>query len=205
MRLSRLTGSSGVLAAVLLAFPGLLFAAQAFVKHQNLSEMVAEADRIYRGQVISINTGDLEINGASIPTATYRILVTDHFKGEVDQQKGEQKVAELRVVGTHKKFLSVNGDLASMPVLPDLPQLKIGEEYLLLTNAPNQYGLSNTIGLGQGYFQISFTDDGEVCANQLDNLGLFKSMGVSMPAKGPVAYDDLAALIRAEMATGGQQ
>lgn len=205
MRFRKRTGILGVLAVVIFAIPGLLLAAgQTLVKHQNLSDMVAEADRIYRGQVTSAKASELEINGSSIPTTTYRILISEHFKGDVEEQKGDQRVAVLRAVGTDKKYLRIEGNFAQLPVLPDLPNLEVGSEYLIFANAPNAHGLSNTIGLGQGYFSISVVDSNEMAANELENLGLFKDMGTSMPAKGAVAYSELADMIRAEIA-GGQQ
>lgn len=206
MRNVKVPATLGVLAVVLFILPGVLLAAvQTLVLHQNLAEMVAEADRIYRGTVTSIEAGDVDINGTLVPATTYRIRITDHFKGAVDQEKDDLRIAELRVVGTMKKFLRTEGDFAQLPVLPELPRLEVGEEYLLFTNSPNAYGLSNTIGLGQGYFSITFAGSAEVCANQLDNLGLFNNMGTGMPSKGAVAYAELASIIRAEIAGAGGQ
>lgn len=205
MRFRIVTGTLGVLMAVILAIPSpTLASGQTFVRHQNLSEIVAEADRIYRGKVTSTKIENVEINGSSLATTTFKILVTEHFKGEVEEQKGDKRVAILRVAGTNKPYVRVQGDFAQLSLLPEPPRLKVGDEYLFFTNAPNAHGLSNTIGLGQGYFGINTVDDNELAANQLQNLGLFKDMGTSMPSKGAVAYAELANMIRAEIA-GGQQ
>ena len=206
MRFKRVTGASAVLAALLMAFPGMLLAAgQAIVKQQNLSEMVAEADRVYRGTVISVNSGNLEINGRELPTTTFRIAIKEHFKGDVDEQKGDKMIAILQVAGSNKKYLRTEGDMAMLQVLPAPPQLKKGSDYLFLTNAPNAHGLSNTIGLAQGYFSISNIGGGEMAANSLDNLGLFRDMGAGLPPKGAVAYRELADMIRSEINSAGGQ
>ena len=198
--------STGLLAALALAVPGLLFAAgQTYVKQQNLAEMVAEADRIYRGTVLGVDAGATDVNGRSLPTTTFRIRVTELLKGSVDEQKGEVQIAELRVVGSEKKYLRVEGNMALLNNLPAPPQLRVGEDYLLFTNAPNSYGLSNTIGLAQGWFSISQQGTDEVCENSLNNLGLFRNMGGNRPAKGAIAYGELTDLIRAEIAGAGGQ
>lgn len=189
-----------MLAALLLVAPAALFAAgQAIVLHQNLSEMTAEANRIYRGTVQAVEEGSVDLAGTTLPATTYRIAVSELFKGDVDQQKGDLRAVELKIVGTSKSILRMEGDLAVMSVLPAPPALVIGDDYLFFTNAPNAYGLANTIGLGQGYFHITGVGKAELAANELDNLGLFKGMGEGFPAKGAVSYDALAELIRAEL------
>lgn len=187
------------LLAVALSADSLLGAGQAIVLKQNLSQMVAAAERIYRGTVLSAEEVTVEIGGGQIPATSYQIGVTEHFKGDVDLQKDDQAVVELKMVGNTKPVLRVEGDLAVLPVLPEMPRLAVGGDYLLLTNAANANGLAATIGLAQGSFQISGEGKVETAVNGLNNAGLFAGMVGDFPAEGPISYDTLAAAIRAEL------
>ena len=68
---------------------------------------------------------------------------------------------------------------------------------LMFTTAQSDYGLSVTVGLAQGCFDI----DGSMALNRAGNIGLFKEMSYAGPASGPIAYNELAARIRASLAT----
>jgi len=148
-------------------------AGQAFVKQQNLAEMCDEAANIYRGKVLDISTGSMEIAGGEIPTVTYKLEVSESFKGEYTR-KGDKYYAEFTVAGSFKPVLARSGDLARLNTLPDPPALRVGEQYLLLTNAANQHGLSNTIGLAQGCFHINGVGKTETVMNGANNAGLFR-------------------------------
>ena len=114
-------------------------AAQTFVKHQNLAEMCNEAAMIYRGRVLDISTGTKEIAGGEIPVVSYKLEVSESFKGDF-VQKGDKRYAEITVAGSFKQVLKQVGDYAQLNMLPAPPAMREGEEYLLLTNAPNEYG-----------------------------------------------------------------
>jgi hypothetical protein len=78
-----------------------------------------------------------------------------------------------------------------LSALPELPELGVGEDYVLFTTKPSAVGLSTTVGLGQGAFKLFVSEDGEeLAANELNNAGLFN---------GPVTYTQLASAIRAEL------
>ena len=174
-------------------------AGQAFVRHQNLSEMCDEAALIYRGKVVDISHGTVSMAGGELPTVTFKFEVTETFKGEFFR-KEELFYAEFTVPGSFKPIVRRVGDYEGRLVLPDPPALTVGEEYLVLTNAANQYGLSNTIGLGQGWFHISSQNKTEVVVNGANNLGLFHGMpDEGLEAQGPVSYSDIARIIRAEL------
>ncbi len=87
-----------------------------------------------------------------------------------------------------------------------------GDEYLLLMNAPNSEGLTSPVGIEQGRFRIVHGVDGKALAvNGHGNRGLFqttesKTRFEAMPKRlaeiatrhqdGPIAFDDLRAMIR---------
>ena len=52
------------------------------------------------------------------------------------------------------------------------PSSSVGHDYLLLTTPPSPIGLSTTIGLGQGSFQITGKAGQEMATNEDNNLGL---------------------------------
>jgi hypothetical protein len=95
-----------------------------------------------------------------------------------------------------------------------------GQQLLLLMNAPSRYGLASPVGLEQGRFRIQRDRSGrEVALNGTGNLRLFERLqdAKSMPATlterqsslvarhrgGPVALEDISAMIRAFSTNGG--
>lgn len=156
------------------------------VLHLSLVEMCDRAATIFRGTVVDITPGTIEVAGAELPTVTYKLEASEVFKGEIPAAKGVQ-VIEVTMLGTVKAAVD-SGNLRKFTALPKLPQLTVGNEYLLLTTSESRLGLSTTVGLGQGCFDI-FHDGAktELAANQLNNQGLFA---------GPVEYTALAAAIQ---------
>lgn len=188
-----------LLSAALIAAPH-LEAGQAIVQHQNLSQMCDNAARIYRGEVLGVEESTVTIGSGEFPATAYQIKVTEGFLGDVDQQKDGVGIVELKMIGTNKRGpMKVEGDLAVLSVLPAPPQLAVGEEYLLLTNAPNANGLAYTIGMEQGSFRISGSGKVETAVNALDNVGLFAGMAGNYPARGPIDYATLADAIRNQL------
>jgi hypothetical protein len=166
--------------------------AAATVIQMNLAEMVDRADRIYRGTVLDVREGSVTVGGGELPTVTYRIRVDEAFKGSYEEVKGLQ-IAELKMVG---KLKSSGGAPGRFSALGDLPKLEVGRDYLLLTTQRSAIGLSTTVGLGQGRFELQGKPGQEVAVNANKNLGLFRGMGAGFTAstnlpEGPVAYEDL--------------
>ena len=93
-----------------------------------------------------------------------------------------------------------------------MPELAIGQTYLVFTTQPSAIGLSAIVGLGQGAFRIEQVGKDEVAVNEVNNSGLFRDMTApSAPAarslaapphppvsrrSGPISYDELARQIR---------
>jgi hypothetical protein len=137
--------------------------------------------------------------GGELPTVTFKFEVTETFKGDF-LHKGDQGYAEFTVPGSFKPLVRRVGEYEGRLVLPDPPALRVGEEYLVLTNASNEYGLSNTIGLGQGWFHISLQGRAEVVVNGASNSGLFRGMPEEgLEAQGAVTYAEIAQIIRDEL------
>ena len=82
-------------------------------------------------------------------------------------------------------------------IFRDIPRLDVGRDYLLFTSAASRIGLSTTVGLGQGCFDIV----GSAALNRAGNLGLFRNAVTPGPSKGPIAVDDLSSRIRTILAT----
>ena len=146
----------------------------------NLEQMVDRAGSIFRGTVLDVRSGSIEVGGGQLPTTTYTLRVEERFKGTFEKEAATVEIKNVSTrVGDHEKF----------SVLPEVPRLSVGADYLLITTAPSPLGLSTTVGLGQGAFSL-FTSNREVLAvNAVGNANL----GLD----GPVAYTDLAGQIRA--------
>lgn len=112
------------------------------VQKMDLGEVCARADKIFRGTVVSATEGTVEAGGGQLPTVTYLIKVEEGFQGEFITKGGEQ-YAEVTMLGNFK----TRGI--------ELPELRVGGNYLLMTSRPSAIGLSAPIGLGQGCFTIS--------------------------------------------------
>jgi hypothetical protein len=171
----------------LLAFALIGASAQAsMVQKMGLNEMADRAGSIFRGTVVSASPGTVEAGGGIIRTVDYVIEVSEGFKGSFES-KDDKSFATIRMLANIKGgSFGEDGELQRFSPLPDLPQLAVGGEYLLLATTPGPSGLSTTVGLGQGCFSVSK----EQAVNELNNLGLYE---------GPVAYDVIANDIRAAL------
>ncbi|HSR53494.1 MAG TPA: hypothetical protein VLV83_21935 [Acidobacteriota bacterium] len=158
----------------------------------NLEQLCRQSGQIYRGTVVSVEEKSIEVGGGSLPSLSYTIRVDESFKGTFDNVKGHQ-VAILRTIGTLKQQQSGRSPI------PGFPVLKEGQEYLLMV-APKSVatGLTSTVGLGQGCFEL----DGKVAVNLFNNFGLFRGMS-SPTASGPLTYDQLRQQIKS-IVGGGQ-
>jgi hypothetical protein len=173
----------------------------ATVIQMNLGDMVDRADKIFRGTVLEVREGTVQAGGGELPIVTYRIRVDEAFKGTFEEVKGLQ-IAEITMLGK-LKVTNTSPVRRSADIL-DLPRLDVGQDYLLLTTASSAIGLSTTVGLGQGRFEVQGKPGQETVVNDNENLGLFNGMdatgfgaGVdSLPEGGPLPYNSVAAVIR---------
>lgn len=191
--------SSFFLAAAALAI--CLPVSAATVIQMNLEDMVDRADRIFRGTVLEVSEGTVQAGGGELPVVTYRIRVDEAFKGTYEEVKGLQ-IAEITMLGKLK--VTQSSPVRRSADLLDLPRLEAGAEYLLLTTASSAIGLSTTVGLGQGRFEVAGKPGEETVVNGNQNLGLFHGMDTSgfgagvdsQTEAGPLPYGSVAAVIR---------
>jgi hypothetical protein len=164
----------------------------------NLEDLAARAGRIFRGTVVRIEPGAVEVGGGRLPTLTYTLRVEQAFRGEFEARKGE-RFATVTTLGKTPP-LQV-GNLRRTSPLLEIPRLEMGGSYLLFLTPPSAIGLSAPVGLGQGAFRITEKEGLDLAVNGHDNLGLFRGMTGAAPAPpGPIRYGRLADLLRARTA-----
>jgi hypothetical protein len=163
----------------------------------DLDDLCHRADRIFRGTILHIKSGTVTAGGGEIPTVHYTVEVVEPFKGDFTTT-GDRKLVEIVMLGKGKPVRV--GDFELRSPLPDMPQLRIGENYLLFTTAPGPAGLSTTVGLGQGSFHLTGKPGLETAVNGFENRHLISGMTpTGSPAGEPLPYADLAERIRFEL------
>jgi hypothetical protein len=179
---------TAILVAALAIGLAALPAQGAMVAQMNLGEMTVNAGMIARVEVLDVEQTSMSLGGGELPVIEYTFAVVDPIKGDFDTTKGAA-VVTVRMVGSLKDAPAVNG-VQKVSVLPEMPHLQIGHDYLLFTTEPSAIGLSAPVGLGQGAFGIYTDGKVEMAANELGNAGLFA---------GPVTYDELVSAIDTEL------
>jgi hypothetical protein len=175
----------GIAAFALLASAAM--AQTALVRRLGLAEMSRQAGWIARGTVTAVELGFVSVGERELPTVSYRLKVTEAFKGQLGQEKVIQMLDPSRIPPAESQ------QLRRVPVLPAPPRLEMGREYFLLSTPPGAAGLSSPVGLQQGCFEIQGAPGLETAENSMGNLGL---------SRGPVSYSVLAAAVRAALAHG---
>jgi hypothetical protein len=170
----------------MLAFLALLLAAPsleaAMVARMDLEDLALNAAHIFRGTVMDVEQSSIAVGGGELPVVVVTLRVDETFKGDFGSGK-DAMVREIRMLGSIKDETRMAGGQQHLAVLPGMPRLERGHDYVLVTTAPSAAGLSTTVGLGQGSFRVFTQDRQEMAANELDNAGLFA---------GPVTYAALA-------------
>lgn len=106
--------------------------------------------------------------------------------------------------------LTNGGQARIVTSFPGMPQLEVGQRYLLLTTRPSRIGMSSPVGLGQGLFRITGAGGEEEAFNEYGNKMLFRGMEPpamrqandasqardARQAGGPMKYSQLAEEIR---------
>lgn len=166
---------------------GSLAAHAGMVRQMALTELVDNADKVFRGTVLRAERGSVSAGGAELPTITYVLRVDDAISGQFDSGKGGREISLTML--TSPKAPVTDGDVQRVSIADINPDLEVGNGYVLFTTTPSRIGLSTTVGLDQGLFRIYNGPNGEeMAANALDNQGLFN---------GPVSYADLKAAVTA--------
>ena len=191
MRLINVALCAGLIAASFATIPR---ADATTVKQFDLGHMTASAARVFRGTITDVRPGTVNVGGGQLATTIYRIRVTEAFKGEFATVKNIT-YADVEMIGSIKADSERNG-VRKFSVFRDMPRLKRGGEYLLFLTAESSIALSSPVGLAQGCFEIDTSVPSQPTANRVNNAGLAADV-----AKGPVPYADLAARVRAIVAT----
>ena len=164
-----------------------LTATAAMVMQMGMGDLVGNADKVFRGTVLTKEPGTVLAGGGELSTVIYTIRVDDAIKGDFGPQ---DKAVTLTMLGNMKADAD-NGNIKRLFSLNINPDLRVGNDYVLFTTAPSAIGLSTTVGLDQGLFHIFNNADGnEAAANGLGNQGIFG---------GPVSYQELKAAIYDEL------
>ena len=182
----RLTSSRIVWVLALCALVPLTQAGATMLMHLDLAALTDRADRIFRGTVIDVEQSSIEAGGGELPMVIYRLRVEESLKGDADVVKGDDAYVEIRMVGRIKDDVQ-EGDLVRFDMFRDVPRLRMGSDYLLFTTRPSEIGLSTTVGLGQGAFNVYSQDKQDWAVNQFDNAGLGVGGGGAVPYAGLVA------------------
>ena len=171
--------------ATMLAFSFVTLAASAaMVMKMGLGELVGNADKVFRGTVLTKEPGTVSMGGSEFSTVVYTVSVDDALKGDF----GAKPVMTLTMLGSLKQDVST-GNYKRLSVIDMNPDLTVGGDYVLFTTATSAVGLSTTVGLGQGLFRVFDNADGrDMTANMLNNHGIFD---------GPVKYSELTSAVSA--------
>jgi hypothetical protein len=170
------------------------------VLQMNLEELVDNSDKIFRGTVLDIRETTVTVGGGTLPVVVYRFRVDEAFKGTFQESKG-MTIAEVRMLGKLKTG-TAGSPMHASSIIPELPRLQVGQDYLLLVTRSSTIGLSTTVGLGQGRFELRGKPGQEVAINGNNNRGLFGSASAGPTRsqagqqEGPLPYTALAGMIR---------
>lgn len=131
---------------------------------QPLPQMVAQAQHIISGEVVSVTDG---FDEHKRPYTEVTIRVGSAVKGQL----GEDSLYTFRQFGLAKPRSIGNGKIY-LGVSPEgFARWQVGEQVVAFMN-PTLGGLTSTVGLEQGKFTVQ---NGKV-ANQVGNTGLFDGM-----------------------------
>ncbi|MDJ0842316.1 MAG: hypothetical protein QNK37_37790 [Acidobacteriota bacterium] len=111
----------------------------------NLKDITERADRIFEGRCVGVeHTVVKSRKGMDIPAVTYTFQILDGLKGKVSERV---TVSHLGSFQDGRPFL-VNADKLG------IQKYKEGNTYLLFLNRDSYHGLSATLGLPQGVFEV---------------------------------------------------
>jgi len=134
------------------------------VRLANLRDLVEQADRIFVGRCLSVESKVTN----NIPFTTYTFEVVEQIKGV------STNTVTVRQFGLTKPMPLGEG-LALAPIIQGMPQYKDGHEYLLFLVPESPIGLSSPAGLFQG----AFVSTGTEFVNSIDNRNLARGLSAS--------------------------
>ncbi len=138
------------------------------VKHYNLKGLVSKAERIFTGQCISVEEGEIEFPKGSIWYTEYTFRISEGIKGT----SGE--TITFRQYGLiNPRQIDENTVVFNRPV--GMPTYEANQQYMLFLIGDSELGLTSPAGLFQGAFFIYHDElSRRVAINGSQNRGLFK-------------------------------
>jgi hypothetical protein len=193
-----------VIAMILLGSVG--SSAATTMRHHPLTELVAEAERVFVGLCVDARDGALaQPDGGAIPYTEYTFEVREVIKGSLGAR------LTIRQYGVRQPRPTPGGTLAVVSRVPAMPVYLPGQETLLFLVGDSTLGLTSPVGLGQGAFRVAIDGGQRRAVNGFNNAGLFRGMSaaalrgqalapeeaalLAIP-RGPVALDPLVSLVR---------
>ena len=189
--LRKLTRAS-IAAAIMVVVSAPISASATMLERVGLSDMTDRADKIFRGTVTDIRQTSVRMGGGDVPVINYRFRVDEQLKGDADVVKGNASFIELKMVGYLKEPKSPEG-ITRFSIFKDMPRLQLGQDYVIFSTPRSSFGLSSTIGLGQGAFSV-FSENREVLVvNNYNNENFEFGEG------GPISYSKMKKLVASRM------
>ena len=136
----------------------------ASVRLANLRDLVEQADRIFVGRCLSVESKVTN----NIPLTTYTFEVVEQITGV------STNTVTVRQFGLTKP-ISIGGGLARAMIIQGMPQYKEGHQYLLFLVKESPIGLSSPAGLFQG----AFVSTGTGFVNSINNRNLTAGLSAS--------------------------
>ena len=136
----------------------------AAVKVANLRDLMQQAERIFVGRCVAIESG---LSG-NVPYTTYTFEVSDRLKGVSDP------TVKVRQFGLREPA-PVNEILTRAAAIQGMPHYERGKKYLLFLIGESPIGLSSPAGLFQGAFVLK----GDHFVNSVNNRNLARNLSVS--------------------------
>ncbi len=167
MRGSRL---SAALAALVIACAG--SAAAMTILPLDLPELTGQAERIFVGRVLRVESGR---DAHGLPAVWTTFAVAQQLKGI-----GADHVT-LKQLGA-----SLDTGAEVLPH-PALPRYRPGESVVLFVHPASVLGFTSPVGLGQGCFRVHGDDDAPVVANDVGNRNLAAATGAPGAGTQPQA------------------
>jgi hypothetical protein len=133
-----------ILALIALAADG------ATLQQLSLDQMSQLATSVVRARITGISTGTQTNSGSSIIYTSYSISVSEIWKGAA-------------AIGFVLPGGTASGQKQSFP---GVPELRIGDEYVLFLWKSPTTGLVHSLGLTQGIFGVTSQADGSVMASR---------------------------------------
>ena len=173
--------------------------------HRNLKELVVASGRIFIGQCIAVQEGELKFPRGTIFYTEYTFQVSESIKGNVDG------VIKFKQYGLAKpRQIDENTILYNRPA--GMPVYNENEEYMLFLIGDSRLGLTSPVGLYQGAFSITQDQLGrQIALNGAYNRGLFKNMSsnelstlaltrteqtLAARTKGPFILNDFVSVVK---------